>query len=158
MVVAQCPPTGWSNKKLALTYILQLCLVNGEAGCRWGCRCCLTSHFSSDLPTFHMKTRTTTIVLRPFVRDYPGESVPEETLTHPPSWSSNLYQLPSTTIHSILPIQITCLAIFLRNLSPWRLEGECKQGCTLRQPNVDISLRSLGPAEAPKQDSNGRKR
>jgi len=28
---------------------------------------------------------TTTTVLRPFVRDYPGESVPEETLTHPPS-------------------------------------------------------------------------
>ena len=45
----------------------------------------------------------------------------EETLTHPPSRSSsNLYQLlPSTTIHSILPIQITCcLAIFLHNLSP----------------------------------------
>jgi len=40
--------------------------------------------------------------------------------THPPSWSSsNLYQLlPSTTIHSILPVQITCLAIFLHSLSP----------------------------------------
>ena len=40
---------------------------------------------------------------------------------HPPSnqLSSNLYQLlPSTTIHSILPVQITCLAIFLHNLSP----------------------------------------
>jgi len=58
-------------------------------------------------------------VLRPFVWDYPGEPVPEETLAHPPSWSSNLYQLlPSTTIHSILPVQITCLAIFLHNLSP----------------------------------------
>jgi len=35
--------------------------------------------------------------------DYPGEPVPEETLTHPPSWSSsNLYQLlPSTMIHSV---------------------------------------------------------
>jgi len=30
-------------------------------------------------------TTTTTIVLWPFVRDYPGEPVPEETLTHPPS-------------------------------------------------------------------------
>jgi len=30
-------------------------------------------------------TTTTTTVLRPFVRDYPGEPVPEETLTHPPS-------------------------------------------------------------------------
>jgi len=28
---------------------------------------------------------TTTIVFRPFDRDYPGEPVPEETLTHPPS-------------------------------------------------------------------------
>ena len=60
----------------------------------------------------------TTTVLRPFIRDYPGEPVPEETLTHPPSWSSSsLYQLlPSTMIHSILPVQFTCLAIFLHNL------------------------------------------
>jgi len=28
---------------------------------------------------------TTTIILRSFVRDYPGEPVPEETLTYPPS-------------------------------------------------------------------------
>jgi len=28
-------------------------------------------------------TTTTTTVLWPFVRDYPGEPVPEETLTHP---------------------------------------------------------------------------
>jgi len=46
--------------------------------------------------------------------------------THPPSWSSsNLYQLlPSTTIHSILLVQITCLAIFLHNLFP------CPLWCT----------------------------
>jgi len=64
-------------------------------------------------------SETTTTVLWPFVRDYPGEPVPEETLTHPPSWSSsNLYQLlPSTMIHSILLVQITCLAIFVHNLS-----------------------------------------
>jgi len=30
-------------------------------------------------------TTTTTTDLRPFVRDYQGESVPEETLIHPPS-------------------------------------------------------------------------
>ena len=65
-------------------------------------------------------TTTTTTVLRPFVRDYPGEPVPEETLTHPPFLSScSLCQLlPSTMIHSILLVQITCLAIFLYNLSP----------------------------------------
>jgi len=62
---------------------------------------------------------TTTTVLRPFVRDYPGEPVPEETFTHSPSWSlPNLYQLlPSTTIHSILPVQFTCLTLFARPLS-----------------------------------------
>jgi len=43
-----------------------------------------------------MKTRTrtrtrttTTIILWPFVWDYPGELVPEDTFTHPPSWSSS---------------------------------------------------------------------
>ena len=37
--------------------------------------------------------------IRPFVWDYPDKLVPEETLIHPPSWSSsNIYQLlPSTT-------------------------------------------------------------
>jgi len=30
-------------------------------------------------------TTTTTTVLWPFVRDYPGEPVPEETFTYPPS-------------------------------------------------------------------------
>jgi len=31
------------------------------------------------------KNKNNTTVLRPFVRDYPGEPAPEETLTHPPS-------------------------------------------------------------------------
>ena len=48
--------------------------------------------------------------------DYPGEPVPEEILTthHP----DHHQLLPSTTIHSILPVQIMFLAIFLHNLSP----------------------------------------
>ena len=76
--------------------------------------CCSYNNHSSA------KTTRTTTVLRPFVRDYPGEPVPEETFTHPPSWSSSsLYQLlPSTTIHSILLVQITCLEVFLHNLFP----------------------------------------
>ena len=45
--------------------------------------------------------------------------------THPPTILIiilNLYQLlPSATIHSILPVQITCLAIFLHNLFPCSL-------------------------------------
>jgi len=50
----------------------------------------------------------------------PGWAGSEETFTHPPFWSlSNFHQLVlSTTIHSILPVEITCLAIFLHNLSP----------------------------------------
>jgi len=35
--------------------------------------------------TYPLTTTTTTTVLWPFIRDYPGESLPEETLTHPPS-------------------------------------------------------------------------
>ena len=81
-----------------------------------------TSHVLLSFKRLLCDTTTTTTVLRPFVRDYPGEPVPEETLTHSPSWSSSsLYQLlPSTTIHSILPVQITgtCLAVFLHNLFP----------------------------------------
>jgi len=62
-----------------------------------------------------------TTVLRPYVWDYPGEQVPEETFTHSHlSWSSTiLYQLhPSAVIHSILPIQFTWLTVFLHNCSP----------------------------------------
>ena len=45
----------------------------------------------------------------------------KETFTHShPSWSSiNLYLLPLTTrMHSILPVQFSCLTVFLQNLSP----------------------------------------
>jgi len=80
----------------------------------WSTNCTFkfTSGFPILLPVKH-PTTTTTTVLRPFVRDNPGEPVPEDTFTHPPSWTSNVYQLlPSTTIHSIFPVQITCLAIF----------------------------------------------
>jgi len=53
--------------------------------------------------------------LWPFLRDYPGELVPEETITHSylSQSSINLYQLPpSTAIHSILPIQFSRLTVF----------------------------------------------
>ena len=64
----------------------------------------------------HTHTHTHTTVLRPFVWDYPGRPVPEETFTHShPSWSSDiLYHLPpSTTIYSILLVQFTCLTVLL---------------------------------------------
>ena len=50
--------------------------------------------------------------------DYQGGPVPEETFTNSqPSWSSNiLYQLP--TIHSILLVHCTCLAVLFHNVSP----------------------------------------
>jgi len=34
---------------------------------------------------YAFKKNTTTIILWPFVRDYPGELVPKETFTHSPS-------------------------------------------------------------------------
>jgi len=57
----------------------------------------------------------------PFVWDYLGELVSEEIFTHSHlSWlSSILHQFPpSTTIHSNLPVQFTCLIVFLHNLPP----------------------------------------
>ena len=82
----------------------------------------------SDCYVHKNNNNTTTTVLQPFVHDYPGEPVPEETLAHPSSRSSsNLYQLlSSTTIHSILPVQITCLVISLHNL----LEKRPLNGCS----------------------------
>jgi len=56
-----------------------------------------------------------------FVRDNPGEPVPEETFTHSHlSWSSIVpyLLLPSTTIHGILPVQSTCLTVLFHNLCP----------------------------------------
>jgi len=74
------------------------------------------------LPDYHHYiTTTTTTTLRSFVQDYPGEMVPLETFNHShlSCSSANLYQLPpSTTIHSILPAEFTCLTVFSHNLSP----------------------------------------
>jgi len=50
-----------------------------------------------------------------FVRDNPGEPVPEETFTHwHLSWSSVIPYLlsPFVTIQGILPVQFTCLTVF----------------------------------------------
>ena len=66
-------------------------------------------------------TNMTTNVIWPSVWDYPGELVAEETFTHSHlTWSSIILYLlpPSTTIHSILPVQFTCPAVFLHNLCP----------------------------------------
>jgi len=69
----------------------------------------------------HIITLAASILLLPFVQDYPGEPVPAETFTHSNlSWSSIVIYLlpPSTTIHSIRPVQFTCLTVFLHNLCP----------------------------------------
>ena len=76
----------------------------------------LMSHYVNR----QLRSADTTTILRPFVWDYLGQLVPEETFTHSHLfWSSTiLYQLPpSTTIHSILPVQFTCLTAVLHNLS-----------------------------------------
>jgi len=52
--------------------------------------------------------KTTTTVLRPFVWDYPGEPVPEETLTHPPSWNYpifiSFFRLPRSIASSLFKL------------------------------------------------------
>jgi len=63
-------------------------------------------------------------ILRPFVRDYPGELVPEGTFTHAHlSWLSIfdgflhlLWSIASSLFN--LPVQFMCLTVFLHNLSP----------------------------------------
>jgi len=61
----------------------------------------------------------TTTVLRPFVRDHPGDPVPEETCTsctyadYQPCFISFLYLL-----HSIFLFNLMCLTVFLHHLSP----------------------------------------
>ena len=48
------------------------------------------------------------------------------THTHPDHQTSSLYQLPpSTTIHSILLVQFTCLTVLFHNLSPSPLWSSC---------------------------------
>jgi len=54
-------------------------------------------------------------------KDNPDELVPEETFTHSHlSWSSVIPYLvpPSIAIHGILPVQFTCMTVFLHNLCP----------------------------------------
>jgi len=74
---------------------------------------CLTAVQTQQQPFYGSLSRTTRVSL------YQRNEEPVS-LTHPPSSSpSNLYQLlPSTTIHSILPVQFTCLTILLHNLCP----------------------------------------
>jgi len=61
--------------------------------------------------TGHTHTHTTVLGSLDFVRDNPGELVPEKTFTHlHPSWASIIPYLlpPSITIHGIFPVQFTC--------------------------------------------------
>jgi len=74
----------------------------------------------------HTRVRTHTLTqpfysCMDFVRDNPGEPVPEETFTHSHLlWSSIVPYLlhPCNMIHGILPVQFTCLTVFIHNLSP----------------------------------------
>jgi len=65
---------------------------------------CTAWHYSDSIPQ-----HTHTTAVWPFVQDYPGRPVPEETFTHShPSWSTNiLYQLPP---YSIVLVQLTCFS------------------------------------------------
>jgi len=80
-----------------------------------------TPSTSDNYFRYFLWNSTTTTALQPFAWDYLGEPVTEETFNHLDlSWSLIiLFQLPPfTTIHRILPVQFTCLTVFLHNLSP----------------------------------------
>jgi len=79
------------------------------------------SLWTSCSPYCTTTTTTTTAVFWPFVPDYPGEPVPEETFTHSHRYLSSAVLYPfhqSTMIHSILPVQFMCLTVLLHDLSP----------------------------------------
>jgi len=56
-------------------------------------------------------------ILNTDVWDYPGEPVPEETFTPSPILII-IQHLSASSIHGIVPVQLTCLTIFFHNLSP----------------------------------------
>ena len=93
----------------------------GETSPKWPMLCRVgrkttTQPISQSLYTRHAHNRLTA-----FGPGLPGRPVPEATLTHShPSWSSDiLYHLPpSTTIYSILCVQITCMTVLFDNLCP----------------------------------------
>jgi len=67
----------------------------------------------------HACTHTSILRLYGFVRHNPGDLVPTETFTHSHLlWSLIIpyLLLPSNTIHGILSVQSTCLAVFFHNL------------------------------------------
>jgi len=89
-----------------------------------------------------------------FVRDNPGEPVPDETSTHSHlSWSSIILHLlpPSVAIHGILPVQFKCMTVFLHNLCPSFLWSTSWSGtsysCTMYRvffsQHMPTSLQSL---------------
>jgi len=80
-----------------------------------------------------------------FVRDNPGEPVPEETFTHShPLWSSNISLLPpSTAIHRILSIQSMRFTVFFHNLSPSFLWSTSWPGAPSTSYSIHFFTQSL---------------
>jgi len=79
------------------------------------------AHTTIKIQTITTTTTTTNTTIFTAWND-PGKPVSKETFTHSHlSWSSIiLYQLPpSTMIHSILPVQFTCLTVFLPPSPLW---------------------------------------
>jgi len=94
-----CPSCFWRRK--IISFLLKCCTDT------------LTDFWSCDF-YFILYYTTATIVLRPFVRDYPVEPVPEETFTH-----SHIYpdhQLSFISFHHLLQ----SIASSLFNLRAWQ--------------------------------------
>jgi len=71
----------------------------------------------NSLKNFKIISQCNTTVSQPFVWDYSGRPVPEETFTHShPSWSSDiLYQLPLFTLYGVERTQLGLLLIEVKN-------------------------------------------
>jgi len=83
---------------------------------------CTILQLAAALIVIHYNTHTQPFYSSmDFVRDNPGEPVPDETFTPSHlSWPSIVPYLlhPPNTIHGILPVQSMRLTIFFHNLSP----------------------------------------
>jgi len=80
----------------------------------WRRYCCLTTFFPTQCTgTSCIHTTTTTTILWPFVRDYPGEPVPEEhSPTHHPDHHPiiiSFFHLPRSIASSLFKLRASCI-------------------------------------------------
>ena len=79
---------------------------------------------------------TTTTILQPFFRDYPGELVPEETFAHSHlSWSSFICFL-----HLFVCVFVNTITSEWLNIVWWNLVGRC----TVQESRLSLNFKVIG--------------